>query len=390
MPPRSALSFNAPNAPKHERLRAHLLRQLEQGDLRPGDALPTEHELAAGAGVSRNTVRQALAALEFEGLIRRIPGRGTFIHGDALQRLSAGVDLFALVIPETRGGFYPSLQRGFHDASGSTNHQVIVSDTGNDHFRQADSLLQLMDKKVAGVAIVPTTDPLTPSYQIRPLQERGIPVVFCHRRVEGIRAPLISFSPVDVGRLAGRAIANYGHRRVAMFGPQRTTFSAQYEEGLRRGLAERGVPLPAEFVRWDSAPKMSTEHEQFIERHLRELFSSRQAPTAIFCSFDSEAELVYVTLGRLGIEAPKDVSLVGWGGTWREGAIVRRLTSVVVDEETLGRTAVRLLDEMRNRDRPIEDSTELLMPLDLYQGDTLAAPASGEPRLRREAIDGIR
>src|SRR3954452_13463484 len=143
--------------PKHERLRAYLLKELSGGRLKPGDALPTEVALAASAEVSRNTVRHALAELERSGLIRRVRGSGTFVHESAMERLKSGLDIFALVIPDTRGGFYPSLQRGFHSASSHGHNQVIVCDTDNDHFRQADALLQLIDKKIAGVAIVPTT-----------------------------------------------------------------------------------------------------------------------------------------------------------------------------------------------------------------------------------------
>lgn len=45
----------------------------------PGERLPTERELAAGFGVSRMTVRQALARLEQRGLVVRRPGVGTFV-----------------------------------------------------------------------------------------------------------------------------------------------------------------------------------------------------------------------------------------------------------------------------------------------------------------------
>ncbi len=195
-------------APKHERLRKHLLAEIGSGRLKPGDALPTEQALTLAGKMSRNTVRQALADLERDGLIRREPGRGTFVHESARLRLKSGLDAFALVIPETRTGFYPSLQRGFHEASERLNNQVIVCDTSNDPNRQAAALLQLMDKEVAGISIVPTTVTETPRYQIRPLHLRGIPVVFCHRRVEGIKAPLVTFSADDIGRRAA-TLTNY-------------------------------------------------------------------------------------------------------------------------------------------------------------------------------------
>jgi GntR family transcriptional regulator, arabinose operon transcriptional repressor len=365
--------------PKHERLRLQLLAQLQSGRLRPGDALPTENELAVGAKMSRNTVRQALAELERAGLIRRIRGRGTFFHEQALQRVKFGLDIFALVIPDTRGGYYPSLQRGFHAAAAALNNQVIVCDTDNDPLRQADALLQLLDKKVAGVALVPTTNPATPAHQLRPLHERGIPVVFCHRRVEGLQAPLVTFSALEVGRLAGRAMIERGHRRAAFFSPQRAGLSMHYEQGLRQALREGGGDLPQEFVCYDHTGKATLEHELFLQRHLVELLSHPQRPSALFCSFDSEAELAYLLLQRLGVRVPEEISLVGFGGTWREGALARRLTSVAVDEEELGRKAVGLLAEMRRRERPFKDMTELLLPLGLSQGETLGpAPGSAE------------
>lgn len=357
--------------PKHERLRAYLLKELSGGRLKPGDALPTELALATSAEVSRNTVRHALAELERSGLIRRVRGSGTFVHESAMERLKSGLDIFALVIPDTRGGFYPSLQRGFHTASTERHNQVIVCDTDNDLFRQADSLLQLIDKKVAGVAIVPTTVPPTPAHQLRPLHERGIPIVFCHRRVEGIHAPLISFSALEVGRMAGRAMLKHGHRNAAFFAFQRAGLGSQYEAGLREGLAEGGGKLRDEFVRYDDSPKLTAAHEDFLKVNLEQILRAKNRPTAIFCPFDSEAESVYLLLNQMGIKVPNDISLISFGGTWREGALIRRLSAVTVDEEELGQHAARLLDQMRRRERPLNDATEIVMPLSWASGETL-------------------
>ena len=357
--------------PKHERLRAYLLKELSGGRLKPGDALPTELALATSADVSRNTVRQALAELERSGLIRRVRGSGTFVHESAVERLKSGLDIFALVIPDTRGGFYPSLQRGFHGASVQRQNQVIVCDTDNDLFRQADSLLQLMDKKVAGVAIVPTTVPPTPAHQLRPLHERGIPIVFCHRRVEGIHAPLVSFSAVEVGKMAARAMLERGHRRVAFFAFQRAGLGSQYETGFRDALSSGGGKLPDEFICYDYSLRVTAAHDDFLKLNLRRILDGEIRPTAIFCPFDSEAESVYLLLAQMGIKVPNDISLISFGGAWREGALTRRLSAVTVDEEELGQHAVQLLDQMRRREKPLNDSTEIIMPLSWAQGETL-------------------
>jgi len=65
------------------------------GDLSPGEALPTERELAESFGVSRPSVREALRALQAQGLITRAgaPGRAVVAGevaapaGDALVNL---------------------------------------------------------------------------------------------------------------------------------------------------------------------------------------------------------------------------------------------------------------------------------------------------------------
>ena len=65
-----------------------------------------------------------------------------------------------------------------------------------------------------------------------------------------------------------------------------------------------------------------------IPEKLKQILAGPDPPTAIMTSFDSSAESLYLQLGRLGLRVPEDISLVGFGGTWREGAVIRQLTSV--------------------------------------------------------------
>ena len=62
---------------KHVKVREYV-RALVAGSI-PGSAAPSERELVNLFGVARMTVRQAMDALVVEGLLERIPGRGTFV-----------------------------------------------------------------------------------------------------------------------------------------------------------------------------------------------------------------------------------------------------------------------------------------------------------------------
>jgi GntR family transcriptional regulator len=60
-------------------LRDHLASEIRKGVYRPGQQLPTEHELMERTKLSRHTVRSALDELRLQGMITRVPGKGTFV-----------------------------------------------------------------------------------------------------------------------------------------------------------------------------------------------------------------------------------------------------------------------------------------------------------------------
>ena len=72
--------------PLHRRISEELRRQISAGELRPGDALPSESALVSRFGVSRGTVRQALATLRAEGAIAGSRGRPLVVRGAHLTQ----------------------------------------------------------------------------------------------------------------------------------------------------------------------------------------------------------------------------------------------------------------------------------------------------------------
>src|SRR5438046_8664127 len=67
--------------PRSVLAREQLTQRIASGALAAGSRLPSEPALATELGVSRATLREALRALESEGLVRRMWGAGTFVAG---------------------------------------------------------------------------------------------------------------------------------------------------------------------------------------------------------------------------------------------------------------------------------------------------------------------
>ena len=106
--------MNSP-LPAYRRLTERLRGELAEGVYDDGSRLPTEAELARDHAVSRQTVRRAMQDLVADGVVYRVPGRGTFATADGgdryLRRLGSVDDLLGLAL-DTRLEILTPLERG--------------------------------------------------------------------------------------------------------------------------------------------------------------------------------------------------------------------------------------------------------------------------------------
>jgi len=84
-------------AVKTSRLYELIVQQVEEsilkGQLKPGDQLPAERDLAQRFGVSRTAVREAVKALREKGLVEAYSGRGTFVTDGTSHAIRQSLDL---------------------------------------------------------------------------------------------------------------------------------------------------------------------------------------------------------------------------------------------------------------------------------------------------------
>lgn len=82
---RAAVRAHSPTfSPLYRQIKDFLIRSLEEGEWGPGDAIPSEGELATRFNVSQGTVRKAIDEMAAENMLVRRQGKGTFVatHSD--------------------------------------------------------------------------------------------------------------------------------------------------------------------------------------------------------------------------------------------------------------------------------------------------------------------
>ena len=88
MPAQNAVPAIPSFAPLYLQIKALLSKSLEAGEWKPGEAIPSEIELARRYNVSQGTVRKAIDALATDNLVVRRQGKGTFVATHTEERTS--------------------------------------------------------------------------------------------------------------------------------------------------------------------------------------------------------------------------------------------------------------------------------------------------------------
>lgn len=107
-PHAQAITSNTPAfSPLYQQIKGLILNGLRAGEWKPGEAIPSEMDLAARFRVSQGTVRKAIDELAAENLLLRRQGKGTFVATHAEQQVQFR---FLMLVPDsgTRGSEGPA------------------------------------------------------------------------------------------------------------------------------------------------------------------------------------------------------------------------------------------------------------------------------------------
>lgn len=121
------------NKPMYRQIADALREKISAGELKPGDALPTESSLQEAFNVSRVTVRQALKLLTEEQLVESIQGSGTYVKEERVN-----YDIYQLT------GFYEKLA----DRNVDTHSEVSIFEVLKADAKLAEKLNLSHDDKV--------------------------------------------------------------------------------------------------------------------------------------------------------------------------------------------------------------------------------------------------
>ena len=340
--------------PLYEQLHNQLRQFILSGHWPPESRIPSETELQRQLNISRSTIRQAFRDAEIEGLIERVPGRGTFV---ALPHSRSSVNrLIAFVVCDFGRPVQRRLLSGAEKAARTAGYRVIFSSSNSDTVEEIKLLDQLQKDGVSGVLLWPSIGDGNPQRLAERAQQDFPPVIMMDRTFNGVGWDYVGSDNYAGAYTAMQHLIELGHNRIAFLScpllgllPIAERFRA-YQAAL---LESDHQPLQPWLVGEANQELSSTsalhaycDPLNLITNQIVNYFkTSAERPTAIFAMNDSMALLGLKAASIAGLRVPDDVSIVGFDDIDMAPYLETPLTTVAQDSFAIGKRAGEFLIE---------------------------------------------
>lgn len=337
---------------------------------------PTFKDVARVAGVSLATVSRCVNTPELvsEETRERVEQAMENLH----YRYNSLARSFATRTSRTLGVVLPSITnpvfaestRGIQDAVAERDYQIFLANTDYDRDKEFPLIRNMRQHQIDGL-ILTSSGLASKSGQpegrgVQELLQDRFPCVLLYSTIR--QGPLSSVGVDNVmgGEMAARYLWEQGHRHIAMLAGSfaMSDRSRDRYDGFKNFLMDKGC-----FKR--TLVKEIGFDMGECNTALAGLFSVNERPTALFCSNDLLAVAAIAELREMGLDVPRDVSVMGFDDVSLAGFVSPGLTTIRQPVYEMGRLGAELLFDLLQN--PEKEPAHKLLPLELVVRGTVAA-----------------
>ncbi len=358
----------------YDHLRDEILRQ----HYAPGARLPTEVELAKDFGVSRITSKRAMEELERDGYIYRQRGRGSFVRelhtvlppDFALPRGRSAGRAVPIVLPSEGHGMFGYVQ-GAAEILNRAGYFLSIQTTNGTAPAERVLLCQLLTSDAKIILYYPIDDRNLDILLALHFSKHSI--ITIDKRLDGLPTTSVVSDNVGGGRMVTDTLLSRGHRRIAFVSSVELEAVSSVRErfiGYCSALQKKDIRVDPDIVVLDFIGTDDSRSRWVDPRNLLGRLIAGGV-TAIQAEHDLIARDLLRYATELGIEVPRDLSIVGFDNTDASQHLSVPLTTVEQNFHEIGRRAAEVA--VRFLETNIEPPTQsIVIPVRMIDRSSVA------------------
>lgn len=263
------------------------------------------------------------------------------------------VPTIGLIVPSVANPFWGAFAQHAENAALARNCQVLLCNGERDPQREQQYAESMLARGIRGVIL--GSAPLSLKHLVG-LVKRGLNVVTFDRQPVGTDG--VEFDSVRVDNAQGvqsamEHLLSLGHRRIGFVcGPLSSSNRQDRLDAYRAALGAHGIEFDAELV-WTRVASARDEEGTLTGKEAAlALLRTPNPPTALFAINDMTAFGIYAGVRELGLEIPRDVSVLGFDDLRLCDVVSPALSTVRQPLDQLMRSAVEVLLSRLERKHP--------------------------------------
>ena len=296
------------------------------------DKLPGERVLAKELGFSYMTIRKAIDNLVGEGLLYKVPTKGTYVADQKAQKPKTriiGYFLDSRIAGGLSSPYYSMIFNALEKQTVRNGYSLIYfTDT-------SESNLHTVLKKLDGVIASSFLRVETLIQEIKAI----VPVVAIDNSVSDKTIPSVIIDNFSAQVQSVDYLCSLGHKRIGfMTGLEDSDVGKNRYEGYKSGLIKQGIEIdPVLVFRGNYTFGSGVSGVEYF-------LSQADRPTAIICANDSMALGAINKLHQEGLGVPEHMSVVGFDDIDIARQITPPLTTISVPVDEIASCAFNMLE----------------------------------------------
>lgn len=281
-----------------------------------------------------------------------------------------------MIVPDISSPFYAAALRGAQHTLNRHGYTILVCDTEEQSYREAEALALLAGQRVAGLILAPAVG--DGAVLQRLLEARPMALVAIDNRLQGSAADTVLMDNVAGATVLVAHLIGHGHRRIGhVAGILHETSGADRLTGYRQALAAADLPYdPALVMEGDW-----TEPSGYAAA--ARLLDLPDPPTALFVAGSQPAVGALLALRDRGIAVPGDLALTCFDDTSWAPIVEPPLTALERQDYALGQIAAELILRQLSTQPPASPCERLLPMRLVVRRSCGCTPGTAEPQMSR-------